>query len=135
MKNKFMKKLTVLCTAATLACSSAPATVPAVTETVQAEAATAKSSAKVLTKSFAKALDKVIKTQKFTAKTTDKQKLQKLFNYTKKLSDIRDTWVEFRQHLAGTVNLHRKCLKQKLEAAIMTLLHLPTLQDVQPDFL
>lgn len=54
------------------------------TETVQAEAATAKSSAKVLTKSFAKALDKVIKTQKFTAKTTDKQKLQKLFNYTKK---------------------------------------------------
>ena len=34
MKNKFMKKLTVLCTAATLACSSAPAyaTVPAVTE-------------------------------------------------------------------------------------------------------
>ena len=86
MKNKFMKKLTGLCTAATLACSSAPAyaTVPAVTETVQAEAATAKSSDKALTKSFAKALDKVIKTQKFTAKTTDKQKLQKLFNYTKK---------------------------------------------------
>ena len=133
MKNKFMKKLTVLCTAATLACSSAPATVPAVTETVQAEAATAKSSAKVLTKSFAKALDKVIKTQKFTAKTTDKQKLQKLFNYTKKAFGY--TWVEFRQHLAGTVNLHRKCLKQKLEAAIMTLPYLPTLQDVQPDFL
>ena len=80
MKNKFMKKLTVLCTAATLACGSAPAyaTVPAVTETVQAEAATAKNSDKALTKSFAKALDKVIKTQKFTAKTTDKQKLQKL---------------------------------------------------------
>lgn len=82
MKNKFMKKLAVLFTAATLACSSAPAyaAVPAVTETVQVEAATATK----LNTTLKKELDKVIKAQKFTSKTTDKQKLQKLFNYTKK---------------------------------------------------
>lgn len=82
MKNKFMKKLTVFFTAATLACSSAPAyaAVPAVEETVQVEAATATK----LNTTLKKALDKVIKAQKFTTNTTDKQKLQKLFNYTKK---------------------------------------------------
>lgn len=82
MKNKFMKKLTVLFTAATLACSSAPAyaAVPAVTENVQVEAATATK----LNTTLKKELDKVIKAQKFTSKTTDKQKLQKLFKYTKK---------------------------------------------------
>lgn len=83
MKNKLMKKLAVLCTAATLACSSAPVyAIPTATETIQVENATA--TAKKLDTTLKKNLDKVIKAQKFTKTTTSKQKLQKLFNYTKK---------------------------------------------------
>ena len=51
-------------------------------ETVSAQAA--KPGKNLKDKALAKLLDKVIKAQKFTKKTTDKQKLQKLFNYTKK---------------------------------------------------
>lgn len=83
MKNKLMKKLIVVCSAVTLTCSSAPVyATPAVVKTVQAEAATA--TTKKLDATLKKNLDKIIKAQKFTKTTTDKQKLQKLFNYTKK---------------------------------------------------
>ena len=88
MKKTIFKKLMVLCTSAALAFGTVPAGaadgVPqAVTvETVSAQAA--KPGKNLKDKNLAKSLDKVIKAQKFTKKTTDKQKLQKLFNYTKK---------------------------------------------------
>ena len=88
MKKTIFKKLMVLCTSASLAFGTVPAgaadVVPqAVTvETVSAQAA--KPGKNLKDKNLAKSLDKVIKAQKFTKKTTDKQKLQKLFNYTKK---------------------------------------------------
>ena len=89
MKNKFMKKLAILCSVAVLTCSSASVSaasaeseVPAVMETVQVEVASA--TAMKLDATLKKNLDKVIKAQKFTKKTTDTKKLQKLFNYTKK---------------------------------------------------
>lgn len=87
MKKTIFKKLMVLCTSASLAFGTVPAgaadVVPqAVTvETVSAQAA--KPGKNLKDKALAKLLDKVIKDLKFTKKTTDKQKLQKLFNYTK----------------------------------------------------
>ena len=87
MKRRIFKKLMVLCTSAALAFGTVPAgaadVVPqAVTvETVSAQAA--KPGKNLKDKALAKLLDKVIKDLKFTKKTTDKQKLQKLFNYTK----------------------------------------------------
>ena len=138
MKNKFMKKLAILCSVAVLTCSSASVSaasaeseVPAVMETVQVEAASA--TAMKLDATLKKNLDKVIKAQKFTKKTTNTKKLQKLFNYTKKHLDIRDIWA-FHLHQAGTHSLQKKCFRQRREAVTMMRQPLLFLQDVPQGF-
>ena len=88
VKKTIFKKLMVLCTSASLAfgtVSAGAADVVPQAVTIEAVSAQAAKPGKNLKdKDLAKSLDKVIKAQKFTKKTTDKQKLQKLFNYTKK---------------------------------------------------
>lgn len=87
MKNIFVKKMVAMCSAVTLAITpvsavSAADVVPAVTETAETQAASA--ATQKLDSALKKSMDTVIKAQKFTKSTTSKQKLQKLFNYTKK---------------------------------------------------
>lgn len=138
MKKTIFKKLMVLCTSAALAFGTVPAgaadVVPqAVTvETVSAQAA--KPGKNLKDKNLAKSLDKVIKTQKFTKKTTDKQKLQKLFNYTKKLTSIHVIW-GFLLQKAGMPSLQRKLWPQRRQVATMMQLPLLILPDAQQDFL
>ena len=128
MKKTIFKKLMVICTSAALAFGTVPAgaadVVPqAVTvETVSAQAA--KPGKNLKDKALAKLLDKVIKAQKFTKKTTDRQKLQKLFNYTKKA-------YKYKRYMGW----QRKLCLQSRQAANMMQLPLLILPDVQQDFL
>ena len=88
MKNVFVKKMVAMCSAVTLAVtpvsavSAAAETAPAVIRDVEVQAASAYT--QKLDATLKKSMDAIIKAQKFTKKTTNKQKLQKLFNYTKK---------------------------------------------------
>lgn len=83
MKKTIFKKLMVLCTSASLAFGTVPAgaadVVPQAITVEAVSAQAAKPGKNLKDKALAKSLDEVIKKLKFTKKTTDKQKLQKLF--------------------------------------------------------
>lgn len=139
MKNKFMKKLAILCSVAVLTCSSASVSaasaepeVPAVMETVQVEAASA-TAMKLDANSLEKTWSKVIKAQKFIKKTTNTKKLQNYLIIQKKHLDIRDIWA-FHLHQAGTHSLQKKCFRQRREAVTMMRQPLLFLQDVPQGF-
>lgn len=110
MKNKLIKKITTFCIITALTCGSAPVyAVPSVTETAHVEVAAATSTK--LDTTLKKKLDSVIKAQKFTQNTTDKKKLQKLFNYTK-------TTFKYKRYMGGiptAANWSSKFAKEMLQ--------------------
>lgn len=83
MKKTIKTKITGICLACTMMMSPIQASAaPLATETMTVEVAQAQNAK--LDTALKKAMDTVIKAQKFKKTTTDKEKLKKLFNYTKK---------------------------------------------------